>query len=123
MGATIGTRLFTKLAGRYVGKDEFGNRYYKARGAAVHADSLRHERRWVIYKDGDEATKVPAEWHGWLHHTTDELPPEKIERKAWQKPHRENLTGTPEAYRPPGHTLMGGKRAASGGDYEPWKPE
>ncbi|GAB5469523.1 MAG: NADH:ubiquinone oxidoreductase subunit NDUFA12 [Rhodospirillales bacterium] len=123
MGATIGTRLFTMFRGQFVGKDEFGNRYYKARGASVHADSLRHERRWVIYDGEIEASRVPAEWHAWLHHTSDEVPPENLKKRAWQKPHQANLTGTPEAYRPPGHTLMGGKRAASGGDYEPWTPE
>lgn len=123
MGATIATRLYTLLKGHLVGKDAYGNSYYKARGAAVHADSLRHERRWVIYKDRPEASKVPAEWHAWLHHTTDEIPPEKPRPRSWEKPHKANMTGTAEAYRPPGHTLMGGKRAASGGDYEPWAPE
>lgn len=123
MGATIGTRLYTMLKGHYVGKDDYGNRYYKARGNAVHRDSLRHERRWVIYEGTPEASKVPAEWHAWLHHTTDETPPETLKRRAWEKPHKPNMTGTDEAYRPPGHTLKGGKRAASGGDYEPWTPE
>ena len=32
------------------------------------------------------------------------------------------LTGTDLAYRPPGHTLMGGHRAKATGDYEPWTP-
>ncbi|MEO1193152.1 MAG: NADH:ubiquinone oxidoreductase subunit NDUFA12 [Pseudomonadota bacterium] len=123
MGASIGTRLFTLLNGKLVGKDEFGNRYYRARGAGVHADSLRHERRWVIYDGEVEASRVPAEWHAWLHHTNDQPPPETVKKRAWQKPHKANMTGTPEAYRPPGHTLMGGKRAESGGDYEPWTPE
>lgn len=123
MAASIGTRIFTMLKGHFVGKDEYGNRYYRGRGGAVHRDSLRHERRWVIYADQIEASCVPPEWHAWLHHTTDETPPETLKRRAWEKPHRPNLTGTPEAYRPPGHTLQGGHRAASGGDYEPWTPE
>ena len=42
--------------------------------------------------------------------------------RDWQKPHVPNLTGTGLAYRPPGHTLQGGQRARSGGDYEPWQP-
>jgi NADH:ubiquinone oxidoreductase subunit len=42
--------------------------------------------------------------------------------RDWQKPHIPNLTGTGLAYRPPGHTLQGGQRARSGGDYEPWQP-
>ena len=32
------------------------------------------------------------------------------------------LTGTDQAYRPPGHTLKGGRRAKATGDYEPWTP-
>ena len=37
--------------------------------------------------------------------------------------HLPKLTGTGEAYLPPGHTLAGGKRARGTGDYEPWTPE
>ena len=60
---------------------------------------------------------------GWLHHTTDTIPPEGgPQRQPWQKEHQPNLTGTVQAYRPPGHTLKGGKRAPATGDYEPWTP-
>ena len=34
-----------------------------------------------------------------------------------------NLTGTPDAYRPPGSLMRGGHRQEAAGDYEPWKPE
>jgi NADH:ubiquinone oxidoreductase subunit len=37
--------------------------------------------------------------------------------------HVPNLTGTDRAYRPPGHTLQGGRRDRATGDYEPWTPE
>jgi NADH:ubiquinone oxidoreductase subunit len=40
----------------------------------------------------------------------------------WQKPHQPNLTGTAQAYRPPGHDYRGGHRAKATGDYEPWQP-
>ena len=33
------------------------------------------------------------------------------------------MTGTENAYLPPGHTLEGGKRAKATGDYEAWRPE
>jgi NADH:ubiquinone oxidoreductase subunit len=123
--ATIGTRLFTWLRGEEVGVDDAGNRYYRQKGGGhVHPESLRKERRWVIYAEGDEASKVPAEWHAWLHHTTGEIPPEGgPEKRPWMKPHQPNLTGTDQAYRPPGHTLKGGKRYPSAADYEPWRPE
>jgi NADH:ubiquinone oxidoreductase subunit len=67
---------------------------------------------------------VPPEWHGWLHHTVDEVPESGGKLKyAWQKEHQPNLTGTPAAYRPPGSVLMGGERAPAAGDYEAWRPD
>ncbi len=125
MGINLGTRLYTWLRGVEVGRDQFGNRYYRARnGGRVHRDSLRHERRWVIYEGDVEASRVPPEWHAWLHHTTDEIPDEAAARKYdWQRDHRPNLTGTDGAYRPPGSILKGGVRAKGTGDYEPWRPD
>lgn len=67
---------------------------------------------------------VPAEWHGWMHHTVDEPPtvaPPKT--KSWEKEHQPNLTGTPLAYRPPGSLMGAGQRAPATGDYEAWQPE
>ena len=124
-GVTLGTKLFTWLHGEQVGSDQDGNRYFRAKGGGrVHHDSLRHERRWVIFKGEVEASRVPPEWHAWLHHTTDETPPpEGPQRRPWQTDHQANPTGTDQAYRPPGHTLKGGQRAKATGDYEPWVPE
>jgi NADH:ubiquinone oxidoreductase subunit len=125
MSASIGTRLFTWLRGEEVGKDRFGNRYYRDKSASKLAKgSLRRERRWVVYDGSVEASRVPPEWHAWLHYTTDQIPPESgPPMRPWQKEHRPNPTGTAEAYRPPGHTLEGGRRARNAGDYEPWRPE
>jgi NADH:ubiquinone oxidoreductase subunit len=116
--ATVGTRLFTWAKGEEVGQDRYGNRYFKEKGR-----DMRDARRWVIY-DGDiEATKVPPVWHAWLHKTVDEVPgPDTGPTASWQIEHSVNLSGTAEAYRPPGHPAMGGKRPAAGGDYEPWTP-
>lgn len=116
--ATLGTLLKTWLAGEFVGEDKFGNRYYKGRGRA----GYNRERRWVLYKGVPEASKVPAEWHAWLHYTTD-TPIDDSRRHAWQKDHVPNLTGTRAAYRPPGATLRGGHRRRGTGDYEPWTPQ
>ena len=112
-GNTIGTRLYTWRYGSRVGSDSFGNVYYQTEGG---------KRRWVIYRDQAEASLVPPDWHGWLHYTTDEVPRADKPTRPWQKPHEPNLTGTPAAYRPPGHTLLGGHRAKATGDYEPWVP-
>lgn len=116
---TIGTRLYTWLKGEPVGIDGFGNRYFRERGVA----DLRRAKRWVLYNGEAEASKVPPAWHAWLHRTVDEIPAAgDQDHKPWQKEHLPNLTGTPLAYRPPGHVLQGGQRDKATGDYEPWKP-
>lgn len=102
------------------GHDLYGNKYYHAKPRP----GYKQERRWVIYKGAPEASCVPPEWHGWLHHQTDVLPEEGAPsfRRKWQKPHMQNMTGTTEAYRPPGHLLAKGKRDRATGDYEAWQP-
>ena len=116
---TIGTRIFTAFRGRLIGTDEFGNKYYSERRRS----KKNHERRWVIYFGEEEASSIPASWHGWLHHSY-EAPPSENSRvsKAWEKPHTPNMTGTANAYLPPGHVLKGGKRSPATGDYESWRP-
>jgi NADH:ubiquinone oxidoreductase subunit len=105
---------------RFVGTDPAGNKYYRAHPRPGYA----RERRWVVYKGVPEATNVPPEWHGWLHHQQDAFPSadRPSPRRPWQKPHAPNRTGTKLAYRPPGHILEGGKRDKATGDYEAWSP-
>lgn len=114
-GMDIGTLIFTWLHGRQIGHDEAGNRYFEER-----RPRRARARRWVLYAGTPEASAVPPEWHAWLHHTVDA--PLTGPRRAWQIPHRANPTGTPEAYRPPGHDYEGGQRSAATGDYEAWTP-
>ncbi len=113
---TLGTLIYTFAKGRKVGSDQAGNAYYIERSAP----KGRRAKRWVIYKDKVEASLVPPEWHAWLHYTVDQ--PLTANREAWQQPHQANLTGTAQAYLPPGHDLMGGKRERATGDYEAWRP-
>lgn len=111
--------IHTMFHGTKVGVDHLGNTYYRGKPRK----GTKRERRWVIYQDKPEASLVPAEWHGWLHHQTDAVPAaENKHRREWQKPHLPNQTGTEAAYRPPGHALMGGQRAASTADYSAWTP-
>jgi NADH:ubiquinone oxidoreductase subunit len=111
-------RLTARLSGRKIGADRFGNVYYESRTPFM---AYGRTRRWVVYAGDAEATKVPPEWHAWLHHTTPApLPEGKL--YAWQEEHRPNPTGTANAYRPSGHDYAGGRRIATGGDYEAWTP-
>lgn len=115
MGATFGTLLKTWWKGVRVGEDQFANKYYREK---------KGNRRWVIFDGLPEASKVPPDWHAWLHRTTDEVPASGgSSQYAWEKPHSRNLTGTDEAYRPSGSLLDAGVRPKATGDYEPWQPQ
>ncbi|MCG8625451.1 MAG: NADH:ubiquinone oxidoreductase subunit NDUFA12 [Proteobacteria bacterium] len=134
------TRLRIKALCRLVGEDAFGNCYYEARkpthpiyapartklakGLGKGNNSYAGRRkRYVIFRGMAEASKVPPDWHGWLHYVEDTPPPaEGLPRHAWQKPHQPNLSGTMYAYRPAGHLLGEGKRHKATGDYEAWQP-
>lgn len=113
---SIGTRFYTWRYGERVGEDSFGNVYYR------HKDSAQ-DRRWVTFAKDVEASAVPPEWHAWLHRYVNEPPGPDAPKPAFVKPHQPNLTGGPEAYRPPGHDYAGGQRAKATGDYEAWRPE
>lgn len=117
--SNIHIRFFTWRKGALVGTDRFGHQYYREKVVP----KGRRERRWVLYNGEPDASKVPAEWHGWLHHNqASALPEGGPSPKPWQKEHTPNRSGTLQAYRPEGHLLAGGQRARATGDYEPWTP-
>jgi NADH:ubiquinone oxidoreductase subunit len=111
-------RLTTGFAVSEIGTDRFGNAYYESK-----RDWLNYgrKRRYVVYSGTAEATKVPPEWHAWLHHTTD-APLSEKKKYPWQKEHQQNMTGTAQAYRPAGHDHATGHRQVTTGDYEAWTP-
>lgn len=119
-GNTWGTRYTLWKIGRKVGSDDFGNTYYiQAKGVGP----LGVPRRFVVYKDMADASKVPPEWHGWLHYTVDTPPTEEdYQERPWQKPHEMNKTGTRDAYRPKGSILTPDRRPKATGDYQAWNP-
>ena len=88
----LGTRLTIFLRGRLVGSDAFGNRYYLEK--SMRRGNLRG-RRWVKYAGEKEASAVPAEWHIWLHYTTDTPIPETGKRP----PGKSHIFRTPPARR------------------------
>ena len=88
---TFGTFLKTLFFGTYVGKDEFGNKYYKN----------KNDERWVVYSRNVEATRITSDWFLWMHHTIDKIPDDKeLKKYSWQKKHSENLTGTKDGHKP-----------------------
>ena len=116
----LGTLWQTWVHGNEIGRDAFGNRYYRERAKTKGV----RERRWVIYAGEPEASKVPPEWHIWLHHIADApIAADSPLRQSWQKPYQPNMTGTLAAWLPPGHTLAAGHRPKATGDYEAWKPQ
>lgn len=113
---TATTKLYTKFYGKRVGEDAFGNVYYTQKKTPKNGKA----KRWVIYNGTPEPSKVPAQWHGWLHYTLDN--PTSGPTHEWEKEHIPNLTGTVNAYLPSGHLHKGGKRESSTSDYQAWKP-
>jgi NADH:ubiquinone oxidoreductase subunit len=118
-GQTLGTRFHTWRYGTRVGEDQAGNVYYEGG-----KDSEGRTRRWVIYNGYVEPSAIPPGWHGWMHHRTNTPPArEDYVARSWEKPHRENMTGTGAAYRPKG-SIAGTSRARPTvtGDYDAWTP-
>tara|TARA_B100000029_G_scaffold453771_1_gene479837 strand:- start:840 stop:1208 length:369 start_codon:yes stop_codon:yes gene_type:complete len=106
---TLGTFLYTLFKGKLAGEDQFGNKYYfNSKG-----------NRWVIYKNQVESSKIPPEWHSWVHFTTKKKPTDFRNKYSWQKEHEENLSGTKGAYKPDG-SLSAPKRKEMK-KYETWK--
>ena len=103
---TFGTRLNTIFFGKLVGKDSFGNKYYENKKG----------KRWVIYAEEIDASKIPVEWYSWIHFTPNKI--EKIhelDKFDWQKSHQPNLTGTKDAYFPNKNKNVAKKK------YKRWK--
>lgn len=117
---TVGTWWFTSKRGVLVGHDAQGNRYYEESKVSKAAGL---KRRWVIYNGYVEASRIPVDWHGWLHYTFDQSPvDEPFEIMDWEEDRVPNMTGTAAAYHPGGSMWENGQRATGTGDYEAWAP-
>jgi NADH:ubiquinone oxidoreductase subunit len=114
-GATVGTALFSWRNGVKVGSDALGNTYFQSKNG---------DKRWVIYKGSNDASRIPPDWYSWMHRQIEGTPDEALPPvRKFEKPATGNRTGTAEAYRPSGALERGGQRAAASGDYEAWTPE
>lgn len=85
--------IMTLFKGIKAGEDEQGNKYYYER-FFFGKPKDRKPRRWVIYKGIPEASKVPANWHSWIHYSSEDPPADNKLKHSWQKKHLPNLTGT-----------------------------
>lgn len=119
---TFGTSLtLWKKKAEFVGEDEQGNKYYIEGGKPSFPDGRR--RRWVIYHGVADASRVPPDWHGWLHHNFDEPPTKSpLLRQKFEKDHLPNMSGTPLAYKPAGSLSYAGAEKKTPSDYEAWSP-
>ena len=103
---TFGTFLKTLIFGKYVGSDQYGNKYYKS----------KNNDRWVVYSQNIEATKISSDWYLWMHHTIDKIPDIKETKFSWQKKHLENQTGTSNSFKP-----VKIRKKTTEKKYETWK--
>lgn len=98
-----------KLFNKKVGIDEFGNEYFESKKG----------KRLVVYKGLAEPSKIPFEWHSWIHYYSDIVPININTHKfSWQKIHVPNLTGTKNSYSP--KDSVSSKTTAK---YESWTPK
>nr|XP_026500835.1 probable NADH dehydrogenase [ubiquinone] 1 alpha subcomplex subunit 12 [Vanessa tameamea] len=100
-------RTDTLKDGKFVGYDSYGNKYYE------NPNYMLGRSRWVEYnpavKWDYDASQVTAEWFGWLHYKTDQVPCEDCAKYClmsccyvhkWLLPHSENFSGTDQAFYP-----------------------
>jgi len=111
----IVNRLFARLFYKKIGEDQFGNEYLLSRCDNAYGK----KKRMVLYKGLAEPTKVPANWHSWLHYTSDDIPKNHL-AYSWQKNHLPNRSGTSLAYTPPDTEE---RVEPSRGLYKAWHPK
>ena len=87
---------FRKL--KFVGSDMYGNRYYI---------NEKTEQRLCIYNGIAEPSKIPPEWHVWMHHSSDApITHDDSSSLSWRIGHIPNTTGTKFAYKPKGSVAL-----------------
>ena len=109
-GQTIGTKIYTKFFGNFVGSDEYGNNYFKSSDGT---------KRWINYKGICDASTISPSWYSWLHKTTNKVP--SLEKNNLLKKNiKDNYTFTEKSkkYHP-----NNSKNHLIFNDYESWKPK
>ena len=108
-GQTLGTYIYTKFFGVFVGDDEYGNTYFTTTDG---------KKRWVNYKGDCNASSISPIWHSWLHKTTNNKPSSKEVVKSNKK---ENLNFKQINPKKPYNPKNFQKKSLYH-DYTPWKP-
>lgn len=108
--------------GVFKGTDLYGNNYYED------LDAIFGRQRLVVFKkftpQGGDASEIPAEWHGWLHHMVDEVPTEMPPSPvAYKVRHRKMASefGESDNHLPPGHYRRQDPNFTTA-TYEGWRP-
>lgn len=73
-------KFFITFFHKKVGEDELLNKYYESNTL----DYLGRPKRFVIYKNANEPTRISPSWHAWLHHLVNEIP-KNIKLFPWQE--------------------------------------
>ena len=109
-GQTIGTKIYTKFFGNFVGTDEYGNNYFK---------SSNGTKRWVNYNGVCDASNISPAWHSWIHKTTDKVPSFEKDNLSMSKSDDTyteiNKNGKYHPNNFKNHSIFN--------DYESWKPK
>ena len=112
---TFGTAFFTWWRGQCVGEDEQGNKYYlDKKNQSINGKA----RRWVVFAGDVEASRIPPQWHGWLHYTVDEIPDSERKPHKWEKSHQSNQTGLKTKHK---FSRTAPQKGEAG--YHAWKPK
>ena len=66
----LGLAHVVKISQSFIGDDDFGNKYFtNSKG-----------KRWVIYKKTTDSSKIPPEWHLWIHFLKANSPSKNISK-------------------------------------------
>jgi len=110
-------RLHLKWKALLTGADLHGNTYYTEKKIS----RIKKQRRFVLYKGTEDASRITPLWHRWLHYTTDDIPIENTLILTSEMRHLPNLTGTQLANNPTKfHFTSDGKLKKP--DYTAWNP-
>lgn len=117
------TLLRLCFTAKFIGADEYRNRYYESK---KQKDSFGRNKRFCIYNGIVEASKIPSQWHAWIHHTSTD--PLQCKHLFWYKAHIPDVTGTVFVFRPNKHTQFNihGKYFVNNNQnraYTPWNGE